>query len=150
MVVTGPRGSGKTRWLQSQIRDLSPAWPGCGISVLLLEEGRTRMDGFSKENPGVSVRRLVLPCLCCAGLTDLPAAVRAFVDEVPADWLFLELPAVAAFSLIADFDRFLKWPRSLIVCLDRTWAAARASDSLSPFQSCLLAGATGVVEPLDR
>jgi G3E family GTPase len=143
--VTGPRRAGKTRWLQLQIHDLSEKQSGARCAVLLAEEGRTRMDGFAQDTPGVTVRRLLLPCTCCPALADLPGALRALVAAVRPDWLFVEVPALAAAGLAAEFDRVLGWPRELVVCLDRAWATARREHGLSPFQMILLELADRVV-----
>lgn len=51
--VTGPRGAGKTRWLQRQIHDLAEKQPGTGSAVLLAGEGRTRMERFAQDTPGL-------------------------------------------------------------------------------------------------
>jgi G3E family GTPase len=141
--VTGPRGAGKTRWLQAQIRGLGP--PGARAAVLLAEEGRTRMESFAGDTPGVTVHRLLLPCLCCAGLADLPGALRRLVAAARPDRAFLEVPALAAAALVAEFDRELGWPRELAVCLDRAWARASQDHALSPFQAALLEAADRVV-----
>jgi G3E family GTPase len=143
--VTGPRGVGKTRWLQLQIHDLSEKQPGARCAVLLAEEGRTRMEGFVQNTPGVTVRRLLLPCICCPALADLPGALRALVAAARPDWLFVEVPALAAAGLVAEFARVLGWPRELVVCLDQAWATARREHGLSPFQMVLLELADRVV-----
>jgi G3E family GTPase len=143
--VTGPRRAGKTRWLQLQIHDLSEKQPGARCAVLLAEEGRTRMDGFAQNTPGVTVRRLLLPCICCPALADLPGALCALVAAARPDWLFVEVPALAAAGLVAEFDRACGWPRKLVVCLDRVWATARREHALSLFQMVLLELADRVV-----
>jgi G3E family GTPase len=143
--VTGPRGAGKTRWLQLQIHHLAEKQPGTRCTVLLAEEGRTRMEGFAQDTPGVTVRRLLLPCTCCPALADLPGALRALVAAVRPDWLFVEVPALAAAGLVAEFARACGWPRELVVCLDRAWATARREHGLSPFQMVLLELADRVV-----
>jgi G3E family GTPase len=135
--VTGPRGAGKTRWLQLQIHDLAEKQLGARSAVLLAEEGRTRMEKFAQDTAGVAVRRLLLPCTCCPGLADLPGALRELVAAVRPDWLFVEVPALAAAGLVANFDRALGWPRQLVVCLDRAWTTARREHGLSPFQMVL-------------
>ena len=142
--VTGPRGAGKTRWLQRQIHDLAEKQPGTGCAVLLAEEGRTRMELFAKNIPGVTVRRLHLPCPCCPARADLPGALRALVAVRP-DWLFVEVPALAAAGLAADFDRALGWPRELVVCLDQVWATHQREHALPPFQMVLLEIADRIV-----
>jgi hypothetical protein len=146
--VTGSRGSGKTRWLQLQIRDIAREHPGASCGVVLAEEGRTRMERFSQETPGVSVRRLLLPCTCCPGLADLPGALREMVEAVQPGWVFLEVPSLAAAGFMAEFDRLMGWPRELAVCLDRGWTTALLGDSLSPFQMALLGLADRVVPSL--
>jgi hypothetical protein len=143
--VTGPRGAGKTRWLQLQIGDLSEKRPGARFAVFLAEEGRTRMEGFARNAPGLSVRRLLLPCPCCPALVDLPGALRELAATVSPDWVFFEMPAIAAAGLLAEFDRALGWPRELAVCLDRAWTKAIQEKSLSPFQMALLELAGRVV-----
>lgn len=136
--VTGPRGAGKTRWVQRRILDLAGEHPGARCAVLLAEEGRTRMEGFCRETPGVSARRLLLPCMCCPGLADLPGIVRELMTAAHPGWMFLEVPAMAATGLIAEFDRAFGWPRKLDVCLDPGWTLALRDDSLAPFQLALL------------
>ena len=143
--VTGPRGAGKTRWVQRRIRELAEEHPGVPCAVLLAEEGRTRMERFCRETQAVSVRRLLLPCMCCPGLADLPAAVADLVAAARPGWVFVEAPALAASGLLADFDRALGWPRKLDVCLDRGWARALRDGSLAPFQLALLALADLVI-----
>ncbi len=143
--VTGPRGAGKTRWLQLKIHDLAEKQPGARCAVLLAEEGRTRMEKFAQDSPGVAVRRLLLPCTCCPALAELPGALRALVAAVRPDWVFVEVPALAAAGLVAEFDRVLGWPRELVVCLDRAWATAQREHASSPFQMVLLELADRVV-----
>ncbi|HXQ80929.1 MAG TPA: GTP-binding protein [Opitutaceae bacterium] len=143
--MTGPRGSGKTRWLQLQIHEAAEREPGARCPAVLAEEGRTRMEGFAQRTPGVSVRRILLPCTCCAALADLPGAVRALVASERPNRIFVEVPAVAAAGLLAEFDRELGWQRELTVCLDRSWDMARREHALSPFQAELLERADRVV-----
>lgn len=143
--VTGPRGAGKTRWLQAQIRRLGAGTPGARAAVLLAEEGRTRLEAFAADTPGVTVHRLLLPCICCPGRADLPGELRRLVAAARPDWVFLEVPALAAAALVAEFDRQLGWPRELTVCLDRAWSRASEAHALSPFLAALLEGADRVV-----
>jgi hypothetical protein len=143
--VTGPRRADKTRWLQLQIHDLAEKQSGARCAVLLAEEGRTRMEGFAQDTLGVTVRRLLLPCTCCPALAALPGALRALVAAVRPDWFFVEVPAMAAAGLVAEFDRVLGWPRELVVCLGRTWATAQREHALSPFQMVLLELADRIV-----
>ena len=148
--VTGPRGAGKTRWVQRRIRELALGHPGAQCAVLLAEEGRTRMEGFCRETPGVSARRLLLPCMCCPGLADLPGVVRGLVAAVRPGWIFVEAPALAAAGLMAEFDRAFGWPRKLDVCLDPGWTLALRDDALAPFQLALLGLADLVIPSLPR
>jgi len=143
--VTGPRGAGKTRWVQRQIRDLAERLPGTRCAVLIAEEGRTRMEGFARDTPGVVVWRLLLPCICCPSLADLPGTLRALVAPAYPDWLFVEVPALAAAGQLAEFDRACGWPREVVVCLDGAWTNARCEQTLSPFQMALLELAGSVV-----
>ena len=103
------------------------------------------MEAFCQGTPGVVVRKLSLPCLCCPAVSDLPGNVRALVETAEADWLFIEMPVIAAPGLLAEFDRMLCWPRPLVVCLTPTWAKAWHTQALSPFQSCLLDEADTVI-----
>jgi G3E family GTPase len=96
------------------------------------------MEGFCRENPGVSVRRLALPCMCCPGLADLSGAVRDLMEAATPDWIFVEAPALAAAGLLADFDRGHGLPRLLYVCLDPGWTLALRDDALAPFQLALI------------
>jgi Ni2+-binding GTPase involved in maturation of urease and hydrogenase len=144
VIVTGPRGAGKTRWIQRCIRDLLEQCTEARCAVLLAEEGRARMEQFCAGFPGTALRKLSLPCLCCPAAADLPAAVRALVSESRADWIFVEVPAVAANGLLAEFDQQVGWPRSIVVCLNAAWAKAARSGMLSFFQSCLLDSADAV------
>ena len=143
--VTGPRGAGKTRWLQRRIRERVESRPDARIAVVLAEEGRTRMEAFVREVPGVSVRRLLLPCTCCLALADLPGTLRETVEAVRPGWLFLEVPALVAAGLVAEFDRVLGWPREVAVCLDAGWGAALRDDSMSPFETAIIGLADCVV-----
>jgi len=143
--VTGPRGAGKTRWVQRQVRGVIGEHSGSHCAILLAEEGRTRMERFCKETPGVSVRRLLLPCMCCPGLADLSGVLKEFVAEVQPGWLFVEVPALAAAGLLAEFDRVVGWPRKLDVCLDAGWTLALRDNSLAPFQLALLGLANLVI-----
>lgn len=145
VVVTGPVGAGKTRWLQCCVRRLLQRQPSARPAVLLAEEGRTRMENFCRETPVVAWRKLVLPCTCCPAAADLPDAVRALVGPARADWLFLELPVIAAPGLLGEFDRILGWSRSLVACLTPRWAQARTAEETSPFLSVLFGQADIVI-----
>ena len=143
--VTGPRDAGKIHWLQQQIRDITVNQPDARCAVLLAEERPTRMEEFAKDNPSVTVRRILLPCICCPILADLPGALRALVAAGSTDSLFVEVPAMAAAALVAEFDCVLGWPRKLVVCLDRAWMKALQEQALSLFQMVLLELADRVV-----
>lgn len=108
------------------------------------------MELFSQSTPGVAVRKLFLTCTCCPAVANLPGNVRALVETAQADWLFVELPVIAAPGLLAEIDRTLRWPRSLVACLTPAWAKAQRAKLLSPFQSLLLKEASTVIaSPLD-
>lgn len=143
--VTGPPGAGKTRWLRAQIRDAITDKPGARCTVLLSEEGRTRWERFAQSTPGLSVRRLALPCPCCPALADLPGAVHALLVAARPDWLFFEVPALAAKGILADFDRTFGWPRGVVVCLDQAWTRALQDQRLLPFHLAMLELADRVV-----
>lgn len=136
--VTGSCGAGKTRWLQSHSKNLLERSPAMRCAVPLAEEGRTRLQRLALDTPGVMVRMLLLPCPCCPALADLPVALRALVVAVYLDWIFVEVPTIAAANLVAEFDHSLGWQRELVVCLDRTLATARREHGLSPFQMVLV------------
>ena len=103
------------------------------------------MENFSQDTPGVTVQRLLVPCPCCPTLANLPGALRALVAAGRVHSLFVEMPAMAAAGLVAEFDRVLGWPRELVVCLDRAWVKALQEQDLSPFQLVLLELADRVV-----
>ena len=148
--VTGPRGAGKTRWVQLRIRELAREHPGARCAVLLAEEGRTRMERFCAETPGMGARRLLLPCMCCPGLADLSGALRELMTAIRPGWIFVEAPALAATGLMAEFDRVFTWPRRLNVCLDPSWTQALRDDCLAPFQLALLSLADLVIPSPSR
>ena len=143
--VSGPPRAGKTRWLQQRIRTLAAGPPAARCAVLLAEEGRTRWENFAREVPLLAVRRLVLPCLCCPALANLPSAVQSLAASTGADWLFVEVPAIAAAGVIAEFDRALGWPRQVVICPGAAWEAAPRSAELPFFLSNLLSLADTVV-----
>ncbi len=145
VAVTGPRGAGKTRWLQQCIRELLAERPGVRCAILLAEEGRTRMESFCADLPRLSLRKLFLPCLCCPEASDLSGAVGRLVTETGADWLFLELPVIAAPGLLAVFDRQIRIPRTVVMRLTPSWARAVKAGMLSPFQSGMFDAADVVI-----
>jgi len=146
VIVSGPRGAGKTRWIQRQILGLAAREPAARFAVLLGEEGRTRMERFARETPGVTVHRLLLPCFCCPGLAEVGSAVGALVAASGASRLFIEVPAVGAPGLVAEFDRLVGWPRRLLVLLDGPWAAGRRDGRLLYYQTVLFDMADAVAE----
>lgn len=157
VIVTGPRGAGKTRWLQDSVRRLRELRPTARAAILLAEEGRTRLENFCQETSGVTLGRLALPCLCCPGAAGLQGMVMALVRAAQADWLFLELPVLAAPGLLAEFDRDPGWPRSFVVCLTPRWAEALAAQEMPPFQAALfeeadaiIAGPVDALQAMDR
>lgn len=147
--VTGPSGPAKVRWLEEQVAQIAsggtmPGRQACG--VLLVDEGLTRTNRFAGAEPAITVRCLFMPCLCCPGVADLPRVARRFADENRIEVLFIEVPALAAAGLIAEFDHILRWRREVVVCLNRDWDRARRANTLSVFQACMLALADQVVE----
>lgn len=145
MFVSGPPRAGKTRWLHARIRALAAATPPARCAVLLAEEGRTRWENFAREVPGLAVQRLVLPCLCCPALAHLPAAVAQLAARPGVDWLFLEVPAIAAAGLLAEFDRAVGWPREIVICTTEKWETVARATEPPFFMSNLVALADTVV-----
>lgn len=148
--VSGPRGAGKTRWLQQRIRELIAAQPGLRCAVVLAEEGRTRLERFVHEVPGVAVRRVLLPCPCCPARAGLPELIRELRAGPGADWIFVEAPATAAAGLLGEFDRDLAAPREVVLCLDEKWDWLRHRSDLPPFLSALIERANTVIPPAAR
>ncbi len=147
MFVSGPRGAGKTRWVQARIRELVGRDRSVRCGVILAEDGHTRMERFAREVPGVAVRRVLLPCPCCPARAFLPDTIRQLAAEPGVDWVFVEAPATAAAGLLGEFDRDLGWPREVVVCLDAKWEWLRHRPDLPPFLSALLAHAGTLVPP---
>jgi hypothetical protein len=106
--------------------------------VLLADERLTQTTRFANTVPAVDVRCIFMPCLCCPGSADLPRIVRRFAEASRADWLFIEIPALAAAGLLAEFDAVVGWPREVVVWLSREWSRARRARALSVFQTRLL------------
>jgi hypothetical protein len=145
-IVTGPVGAARIRWMRETIQGAEVK-----CAVLAPEETAAAMEHFARGVPRVSVRRLAVPCLCCpAAAAGLPDLVRTLVEEGGPDRLFIDLPVLAAASLLAEFDALVRWPRELVVCLSADWAKARRTRMLSYFQSRLIDAADRVVEPTDR
>jgi hypothetical protein len=138
VLVTGPRGAGMTQWVDECVGRLIHRHPASRCGVLLADQSPGRRDTACAHQPGVVVRGCFLPCTCCPAAADLPAAVHGLVQANQPNWIFIEIPVIAAPGLIAEFDRMLRWPRSLVVCLTPAWVRARRMGLQSPFQSLLL------------
>ena len=143
--IAGPRGAGKTHWLQQHIQELVARQPGVRCAVVLAEDGHTRMERFARQVPGLAVRRVILPCPCCPALAQLPDTMRELVRDQPIDWIFVETPALAVAGLLEGFDRELGWPREVVACLDAAWEVARHRQEVPPFLIALLELADTVV-----
>ncbi len=148
--VSGPRGAGKTLWVQARIRELVAEDPGVRCAVVLAEDGHTRMERFVHEVPGVAVRRVLLPCPCCPARACLPDTIRQLAEGEGARWVFVEAPATAAAGLLGEFDRDLAWPRQVVLCLDEKWEWLRHRSDLPPFLTALIERADTVVPPRPR
>ena len=138
IIVTGPQGATATGWLEGCVRRLACWQPATRCGVLLADQSLGRKETVCADTPGVVVRTCFLPCTCCPAAAALPSAVREVVQASEANWLFIELPVIAAPGLIAEFDRVVRWPRTIVVSLTPTWERARRLGSLSPFQMLLL------------
>lgn len=147
VVVTGPRGAGKTRWVQERIRALVAATPKLRCGVVLAEEGRRRFERFTRTVPGLAVRRVLLPCPCCPAQAFLPEVVRALVTETGVAQVYLELPAVATLGLLGEFDRELGWPREVVLVLDARWERLRHQGDAPPFVAALAGAADTILAP---
>lgn len=145
--VTGPRGAGKTRWLQTRILEQVAAQPGSRCGVVLAEDGHTRMEQFAHEVPEVAVRRVLLPCPCCPARAFLPDTVRDLARDTGATCIFVETPATAAAGLLREFDRELGWAREIVLCLDAKWEQLRHRPDLPPFLTTLLEQTDTIVTP---
>lgn len=149
--VTGPRDSGKTRYILECLRNIATGRSNAdtkGIAaVLLAEEGRTRAETLSAAFPGLVLRRLFLPCQCCPELARLPSALRATCEANPRlEQIFIEVPDVTAMRFLEEFDQMIGWPRTLVVSLSAAWHKARRLEMLLPTQSVLLEKADVVIE----
>lgn len=144
--VTGPTGNGRLRWLDDSIRRIQTGHPGRRCALLLAETGVAGAKRFAGRAPELEVHCLALPCLCCPALADLPGAARRLAEASGAGWLFIEVPALPAAGLIAEFDHRLGWPREVVVWLNRGWARDRAAHALSVFQLNLIGLADRVIE----
>lgn len=145
--VTGPRGAGKTRWIQSRILEVLGPEPERHCGVVLAEDGHTRMEHFAHEVPEVAVRRVLLPCPCCPARAYLPDTVREIARDTAVAWIWVEAPTTAAAGLLREFDRELGWPRQLVLCLDPKWEQLRHRPDLPPFLEAVLSQADLIVPP---
>lgn len=139
--VTGPRNSGKTRYILGALRKIAMTsrTPEGTVCALLAEDGRTRSENLTAALAGLILRKLFFPCQCCPELARLPANLRAIAAANPRlEHVFIEIPDVAALRIIEEFDSVMGWPRSVVACINPAWAKARRLGMLSPFQSALL------------
>ena len=138
MLVTGPRGAGTTRWVAECVGRRMVRQSGNHCGVLIADQSPVRKGTAFADKPGVVVRGCFLPCTCCPSAADLSAAVHGLVQANQGNWIFNEIPVIAAPGLNAEFDRMVRWPRSLVARLTPALARARRVGSLSPFQLLLL------------
>ena len=148
--VTGPRGAGKTSFIQQHLRSLATAQnhnPARGtVGVLLAEEGRVRSESLSSCLPGLVLRRLILPCHCCPELARLPSVVRSLVEANPQlGHIFIEVPDVTALRFLSEFDSSVGWERSMVLCINQAWAKGRRIQMLAPHQIALFDMANEIV-----
>ncbi len=146
LVVTGPRGSGKTRWLQRFVGALSARTPPARCAVLLAEEGRTRLDGVAANPAQFVLEKYVPACLCCFDPAALTHAAQQLTASSGAEWLVIEVPALLAAGFLAELDRAPGWPRTVVVCLRPPPVGRPAEGGFgSPFFAMLLPAADAVV-----
>lgn len=143
--LTGPRGTGKTRWAQRFLLAWHERHPTGRIDFIQGEQGRARMENFVASASWLSLRKVEFPCFCCTGLIDLPGIARAMTEHSRADWLLIEAPALAATSLLEELDRTLGWPHRTVTCLSATMANRAPEQALPPFFEMLLANSDLVV-----
>ncbi len=146
--VTGPRRSGRTRCIRQRLA----ACPASARAAVLVIDDGGLLARHSDDAcfPGARVNKLALPCPCCPELAGLPVAVHAMCGDPGAtvSHLFIKIPDIAAPRLLAEFDRVVGWPRTLVVCLSAAWARVRAAQQTLPlFLSTLLALADEIVTP---
>ncbi len=120
------------------MRRLVQYQPATRFGVLLADQIPVRKKTVCAYPPAVVVRTYFLPCACCPAAAALPSAVREVAQASQVNWLFIEMPVIAAPGLIAEFDRVVRWPRTIVVSLTPAWERARRSGLLSPFQVLLL------------
>lgn len=141
VVVTGPARKETWAWIERKVRFVRETEPAARIAVLAADADLVRLRAMAQHCAPIEIRRLLVPCACCPGLSDLPAEAKELVDETRSDWLLIELPVLAAQPLLAHFDAVLRWPRELVVCLTQSWTEARDRGELTWHQSQLLAAA---------
>ena len=132
ILVTGTLGAGTTLWVDECVGRLMERNPGNRCGVLLADQSPVRKDTACADKPGVVVRGCFLPCTCCPSAADLLAAVHGLVQANQPNWIFIEIPVIAAPGLIAEFDRMVRWPRSLVVGLTPAWVRPAAWDHCHP------------------
>lgn len=147
VIVTGPRGAGKTRWIREQMRTVFAGQAETRCAVLVAEQGRTRFESDERD-ARVVIRPFGLPCVCCLNFASLMEAARSLAGESGAEHVFLEIPALVAGFFIAG-KAPVGWGTALLVVIcDRSWTAAGQAGVWSPFQASLMARASRVVYPL--
>lgn len=147
VIVTGPRGAGKTRWIREQMRAVFAGQAEARCAVLVAEQGRTRFESGEGDSR-VVIRPFGLPCVCCLNFASLMEAARGLAGDSGAEHVFLELPALVAGFFVAGNEPAGWGTAQLVVVCDRSWTAAGQAGALSPFQASLMAGASRVVYPL--
>lgn len=143
--ITGPRVAAKVRWLQETIHEIRAGHSSARCAILSAESGIADLERFARVVPGVTVRRFVLPCFCCPAAAELPRHARTLAEDSRADWLFIDLPVLAAGSLIAEFDALVRWPCEFVLCVDADWGKACHAGTLSFAQIALTDMADRVV-----
>jgi G3E family GTPase len=88
LVVTGPRGAGKTRLIARLLgeRPAGETW-----AALLEDRGTARLDAGA----GLAVVRLTAGCPCCVGRVNLRVALARLLRTARPARLFVELDAAS-------------------------------------------------------
>lgn len=150
VVATGPNPALTAGWVELCVGRLVQHGSNVRCAVLLADQNPPREGAGHGGPPGAVVGRCFLPCICCPAAADLPSAVRALAQSSGADWLFIEMPIIMAPGLLAEFDRVLGWPRSVVVRMTPAWERARREGSLSFFQMALLDAADATLSGGDE
>ncbi len=116
LIVTGLPGSGKTLWLQRWLDNMARSTPDARCSVLITEEGNTRLNPAAQAAGHEVEHCPVSACLCCTDFGILTDAARQCVASGAIDWLALEIPLLLAGGFLRAFDRDLGWSRQILVC----------------------------------